>query len=87
MSQIKCADGGDLKSGESFTFINEHDEACTLGGYSEIFTLDTNPIPAKTESGPGTSGATLLALSKGDYEYTASCRKKRGNPKISVGAK
>ena len=87
MSKIKCADGGSVTVGETFEFENHGEEPCTLGGYSSFLTVATNPVPAKTATGPGTSSATVLNVSEGDYEYTASCRKKRGNPKLSVGAK
>lgn len=88
MSKIRCADGGSASQGETFDFENHSDEACTLGNYSSFLTLSTNPVPAKTDSGPGTSSATVLTgITNGDYEYTASCRKKRGNPKLSIGSK
>jgi hypothetical protein len=87
MSQIKCADGGSAKQGDSFEFINEGDEACTLGEYSNFLTVATNPVPAKSNGKAGTSSATVLkGVTNGDYEYTASCRKKRGNPKITVNS-
>lgn len=89
MSQIKCADGGSASQGETFEFINEGDDACTIGDYSAFLSsIATNPVPAKSNGKAGTSSATVkTGIANGDYEYTASCRKKRGNPKLSVGAK
>jgi hypothetical protein len=83
---IKCADGGGpLAPGEPFTFENHTDEDCSLGDYSAVFTLDTNPVPAKKNGVAGTASATILANIEDDYyEYTASCNKKRENPKIHV---
>jgi hypothetical protein len=86
MSKIKCADGGDATVGETFDFENHGDEPCTLGGYSSFLTVATNPVPAKSGTTPGTSSATVLNVADGDYSYTASCRKKRGNPSIHVNS-
>jgi hypothetical protein len=84
---IKCADGGDAIVGTPFEFENHGDEPCTLGDFSGFLTVATNPVPAKSDTGPGTSSATVLTgTTTGDHEYTASCRKKRGNPKISVSS-
>ena len=89
MSQIKCADGGSASQGETFEFINEGEDACTIGDYSAFLaSIATNPVPAKSNGKAGTSSATVkTGIANGDYEYTASCRKKRGNPKLTVGSK
>jgi hypothetical protein len=83
---IKCADGGDATAGGTFEFENHGDEPCTLGDYSGFLTVATNPVPAKSDTGPGTSSATVLDVDDGYYEYTASCRKKRGNPTIHISS-
>ena len=87
MGNISCADGGGATVGETFNFENHSDAPCTLGGFSSFMTVATNPVPAKTEAGPGTSGATILTgIADGDYPYTASCNQKRGDPVIHVSS-
>ena len=84
---IKCADGGNAKVGETFEFENHGEQPCTIGDYSAFLSsIATNPVPAASNGNAGTSSATVktgIAIDR-DYEYTASCRAKRGNPSIHV---
>jgi hypothetical protein len=84
---IRCADGGNVKVGDTFEFENHSDEPCTIGDYSAFLSsIATNPVPAKSNGTAGTSSATVktgITIDR-DYEYTASCNKKRENPKIHV---
>jgi hypothetical protein len=88
MGKIKCADGGSATVGETFEFENHGDEACTIGDYSAFLSsIATNPVPAASNGTAGTSSATVKSnIATGDYQYTASCRKKRGNPVIHVNS-
>lgn len=85
---IKCADGGSVTLGETFEFENHGDQPCTIGDYSAFLaSIATNPVPAASNGTAGTSSATVkTGIPIGDYDYTASCRIKRGNPKISVSS-
>jgi hypothetical protein len=81
---IRCSGGGSVSPGE-FLLINEDKEPCTLAEFSSFMTVATNPVPAKTDAGPGTSSATILTgIAEGDYPYTTSCNKKRSQPTIHV---
>lgn len=88
MSKIRCADGGSASQGETFEFENHSEEVCTIGSCSTFLTQSSYSVPAKNGTTPGSVSASVQSnIANGSYDYTASCRKKRGNPQIHIQSK
>jgi hypothetical protein len=82
-----CAGGTISKNDTSISFVNHHEEACTLSGCTMPGWPTTNPVvPAKSNGVDGTLTVPLSTpATVGSYSYSGSCcGGKRGAPVIKV---
>jgi hypothetical protein len=85
MANLKVCDGGTQGKGDSFNWINEHDEDCHLSHCMPPLTQDTYTVKKKVGGVPGTTPAHVQSgAASGDYPYTADCCTQKGDPIIKI---